>query len=254
MIILDKFVVKWDGKFLEVAGSSNALNQCVDLANGYLRDDLELPIIKWTDAKNFPNHPIAKEHFTYIKNAPKTVPQKGDLVVWNSGTWGHIAICLYADVQSPWFTSFDQNWPIGSKCHKVDHSYTNVVGWLRPRNEDNLPSSSNNDLVECLKQHTHLISEIKKKDNTISKQEKELLKLGVEIEKTDELRKKWHGNYKQSQKNLKGCQIDRGAFQTKITKMTEKSLITASRRTLWSELIRDYLGTREVVVKNEDNS
>lgn len=127
---LDEFVKKYNGKFLEVAGSPGAEDQCVDLANGYIRDVLKLPIIQWTDAKNFPKHPIAKEHFEYIKNTPNGVPQKGDLIIWSGTQWGHIAIFLSGDVN--WFTSWDQNWPVGSVCHKVNHSYTNVVGWLRP--------------------------------------------------------------------------------------------------------------------------
>jgi len=139
-LTFDEFVAKYNDKFLEVAGSSDALNQCVDLANGYLRDVLNLPIVEWTNAKDFPLQ-VNPNNFEYILDAPGIVPQKGDLVIWNSGTWGHIAICLYVDVEIPWFTSFDENWPLGSVCHKVDHSYTNVVGWLRPKGENTMPTT-----------------------------------------------------------------------------------------------------------------
>ncbi len=134
---LDDFVRKYDGKFLEVAGSANAKNQCVDLANGYLREVLGLKIIEWTNAKDFPLR-VNPAEFDYIKNTPLGVPKKGDLVVWG-GRWGHIAIFLSGDVN--WFTSFDENWPTGSVCHKVDHSYTNVIGWLRPRKEEPMEDS-----------------------------------------------------------------------------------------------------------------
>jgi len=127
---LDQLIAKYSGKFVEVAGSADAKFQCVDAANLYLRDVLNLPIIQWTNANDFPSHPIAKEHFTYIKNTPFGVPEKGDLIIWDGTQWGHIAIFISGDVN--WFTSWDQNWPVGSVCHKVNHSYTNVVGWLRP--------------------------------------------------------------------------------------------------------------------------
>jgi len=126
---LDDFIKKYDGKFLEVAGSPGAEDQCVDCANGYIRDVLGLPIIEWTNAKNFPIH--TGDNYDYIKNTPNGVPQKGDLIIWDGTQWGHIAIFISGDVN--WFTSFDQNWPVGSVCHKVDHDYTNVIGWMRPK-------------------------------------------------------------------------------------------------------------------------
>ena len=221
------FIEKWDGRFLEVAGSSNAKNQCVDLANGYIRDVLNLPIIEWTNAKDFPTHLIAKEHFDYIKNTPEGVPEKGDLIIWG-GTYGHIAIFLSGDVN--WFTSFDENWPTGSFCHKVDHAYTNVIGWLRPKGDSMINS---NDLQKCLEQHTHLMSEIEKKDKTISSQATELTKYKKDekvlidkletaqddFEKAEELREKWHGLYKQSQENNKSLKIDYANCQRKLTNL-----------------------------------
>ena len=128
---LEGFVKKYDGKKLDVSGTADAMYQCVDLANGYLRDVLNLPIIEWTNAKDFPSR--AGDNFDYIKNIPEGVPQKGDLVIWRCSAYGHIAIFLSGNVN--WFTSFDQNWPIGSPCHKVDHAWTNVIGWMRPKGE-----------------------------------------------------------------------------------------------------------------------
>ncbi|MEA2112677.1 MAG: CHAP domain-containing protein [Patescibacteria group bacterium] len=256
---LSEFIKKYNSKKVEVHGSANAMYQCTDLANLYIQDVLKLPIIKWTNAKDFPNHPIAKKHFDYIKNTPMGIPKKGDLIIWG-GRWGHIAIFLSGDVN--WFTSFDQNWPTGSVCHKVDHSYTNVIGWLRPKGGSMINSD---DLQKCLEQYNHLMNVIKEKDKVISSQATELTKLkkenkvlddkvedaGDKLIQAEALKEKWHGLYKQSQTNLESCKIDRGAFQTKITKMKNKSLITADRKTLWLELVKDYLGKREVLVKNE---
>lgn len=125
---LQEFLTKWNGKYCEVAGSANAVNQCVDLANAYIRDVLGLPIIEWTNAKDFPSR--AGDKYTYILNSPTGVPKEGDIVIWKP-TPGHIAIFLEGTANS--FKSFDQNFPTGSPCHVQTHNYTNVTGWLRAK-------------------------------------------------------------------------------------------------------------------------
>jgi len=129
MIQVDDFVTKWNGTYVEVAGTS-ARNQCVDLANLYIRDVLHFPIIEWTNAKDFPSK--GGNNYTWIANTPTGVPEEGDLVVWG-GTYGHIAIFIEGDVNS--FRSFDQNYPTGSPCHIQNHNYTSpqVLGWMRPK-------------------------------------------------------------------------------------------------------------------------
>ena len=89
-----KFIETWNGKYCEVAGSANAINQCVDLANAYLRDVLNHPIIEWTNAIDFPSK---LTDFEYILNTPTGIPIEGDLVIW-SGEYGHIAIFLEGDI------------------------------------------------------------------------------------------------------------------------------------------------------------
>lgn len=129
-INFDQFIAKWSGKYCEVAGSANAKNQCVDLANAYIREVLGLTIIEWTNAVDFPTM-ANKSQYDYIANTPAAVPRKGDIIVWKP-TPGHIAIVIKATVND--FTSFDQNFPIGSPCHIQYHTYQNVIGWLRPKN------------------------------------------------------------------------------------------------------------------------
>lgn len=126
MITLDQMVSEQDGKPVEVAGSANAKNQCVDLVNLYLRDVLGQPIIEWTDAVNFPSK--AGNKFEFIPEDSAFIPKKGDIVIWR-GTIGHIAIVLEANINT--LTSFDQNYPTGSPCKKVKHTYTGVLGYLR---------------------------------------------------------------------------------------------------------------------------
>jgi FtsZ-binding cell division protein ZapB len=118
----------YNGQYIEIAGT-DARNQCVDLANSYIKYVLHLPIIEFTNAKDFPSK--AGSDYEYILNSPTGVPVEGDLVIWG-GTYGHIAIFIEGDVSR--FTSFDENYPTGSPCHVQEHSYSNVLGWLHPKN------------------------------------------------------------------------------------------------------------------------
>jgi len=143
---LNDFVVKWQGKFLEIAGSA-ALNQCVDLANGFIRDVLGLPIIEWTNARDFPTK--AGDNYDYIGNTPDGIPKESDLVIWNNTTNGHIAVFIEGNVDS--FRSFDQNYPTGTPCHIQNHNYNGVSGWLHPKQvtqATTAPSGSNFQSIE----------------------------------------------------------------------------------------------------------
>lgn len=126
---LNDFVVKWQGKYCEVAGSADAKNQCVDLANAYIRDVLGLPIIEWTNAVDFPSK--AGDKYEFIANTPTNIPQQGDIMIWKPSP-GHIAVFIEGNVDK--FRSFDQNFPTGSNCHIQEHTYQNVTGWLRAKN------------------------------------------------------------------------------------------------------------------------
>jgi len=132
MITFTEFLDKWNGKFCEMGGSANAKNQCVDLANAYIVEVLGLPIVLGTNAVDFPKKCLAP-NYEYILNTPTGVPQQGDIIVWKSPDGlGHIGICSSAT--SSKFVSFDQNWPVGSVCKLVNHTYTGtytVIGWLR---------------------------------------------------------------------------------------------------------------------------
>lgn len=130
-----QFIEKHNGKYLEVAGSANATNQCVDLANAYIRDVLGLPIIEWTNAVDF--HSKVGDRYDYILNTPTNIPQEGDLIIFK-GTVGHISVFIEGNVNS--FRSFDQNFPTGSPCHVQGHTYANVLGWLRAKKQVIKPS------------------------------------------------------------------------------------------------------------------
>lgn len=139
---IDKFFEIWNGQFADYDGMYG--NQCVDIINFYQRDVIQgewigTPVTggarDWFE--NYPNSKVTQKYYERItndKSDPNQLPQKGDVIVWGanaSNKYGHIAIVKSAD--SSGFTSFDQNWPLGSPCHFVNHNWTGVLGWLRPR-------------------------------------------------------------------------------------------------------------------------
>lgn len=140
MKTLEQFVKDNEGQFLEVAGSSNAKNQCVDCVNGYIRDVLGLPIIEWTNAIDFKNK--ANGNYDIIYNDldnPNLVPEVGDIVVYkHPNKIGHIGVCIKKGTSSS-FGIFEENWPVGSPCKSVlNKKY--IIGdyvvdyWMRPKN------------------------------------------------------------------------------------------------------------------------
>lgn len=110
--------------------------QCVDLYRKYCKEVLNVeeqgPLVEgayqlWTNYRS--------EDFYPIENTPEAVPELGDVIIWNKTpqmAWGHVAIFKEGNVSK--FLSFDQNWPVGSACHFQNHNYSNVRGWLRPKN------------------------------------------------------------------------------------------------------------------------
>lgn len=152
-IKLNEFVEKYDGKPVEVAGSANAKFQCVDLANAYLKEVLDQPIVEWTNARDFPSK--LKENFDWFLNDPEAIPKPGDLMIWQHNEWGHISICTSAQLNE--FYSFDQNYPTGTGCHLQRHTYLRpkVAGWLR---FNGVTEDSN--LEACLKSHKDLLDQL----------------------------------------------------------------------------------------------
>jgi hypothetical protein len=130
---LNDFILKWQGKFLDFDGIYP--NQCFDLFHQYLVECLGLTdgsILAAPAAhdiyKNF-NSLKGHELFDRIENTPTNIPNEGDIIIWNSTQWGHVAIFIAGNVNT--FNSFDQNWPAGSPCHVQSHNYNGVLGWLR---------------------------------------------------------------------------------------------------------------------------
>jgi len=126
---LEDFKRKWENKICDFDGFYGG--QCTDLYRMYCKEVLgvpQSPLVK--GAKNIWTTYL-KEHFKQIPNTPEGVPEKGDIVIWGMGTYGHVGICDHASVST--VTCFEQNW-LGGGTRPSEirrHGYKDVLGWLR---------------------------------------------------------------------------------------------------------------------------
>ena len=85
----------------------------------------------------FDEHPELKGKFVKIENTPTFVPKLGDIVEWGTcegvtGKAGHTALAEGINEGTTRFVSLDQNWGGKHYCTDVRHSYTGVLGVIRP--------------------------------------------------------------------------------------------------------------------------
>lgn len=130
---LDEFYEKYKGTKVDDDGVFEY--QCVDLIKKYAREVVGSPL--WTgDPKTYIRNP-EPNFYEYRFNSPMYIPPKGAIVIWNGNVGaghGHVGIIAGAGLLQ--FSSFDQNWPVGSPAVLVQHSYQNVIGFLIPRKQD----------------------------------------------------------------------------------------------------------------------
>lgn len=124
---LKEFVLKYIGKFVDF--DKHYGNTCVDLYRQYCQEVLGVPqtppVAGASDLWN-------TTKFQKIPNTILGVPQAGDIVIWGKGLNGYGHVGIFQSGNMFGFTSFDQNWPVGSPCHSQFHRYKYVLGWLRP--------------------------------------------------------------------------------------------------------------------------
>lgn len=111
--------------------------QCVDLVQYWVNNLGYSPF--WGDAWQI--YQQAGKDYTQIANPPIGGPQEGDIVVWSYSynyAGGHVAIATgkgqSTGKATDWFEVFSQNDPFNSACALKTYSFSNVVGWLRPKN------------------------------------------------------------------------------------------------------------------------
>lgn len=139
----DEFVKQYNGKSVDYDGTYGV--QCVDLIKQYADSVFGVKGGSWGNGKDYWNNTASalKKITTKIKNTASFVPQKGDIMVWNGEVGngcGHVAVCTGEGTTS-YFYSYDQNW--GTKpVHKVKHTYDNVYGVLRPKDQSKIVTAS----------------------------------------------------------------------------------------------------------------
>lgn len=122
----------------EINGWSQSGGQCVDQVRKYIQQVFGVKgnTFDWIapgNAKDF-FHNANPAHFDKIPNTPNAFPSEGDIVVFDHGFYGHVAIAWRECSDTNLFT-FDQNWSEPRRCTFETHSYTRdkVIGWLRKR-------------------------------------------------------------------------------------------------------------------------
>jgi surface antigen len=108
--------------------------QCVDLYRFYVKEVLDFPQSPGVGGAGEIWDSASPEYYDFIKNSPDNYPEPGDIVIWNrrvGGGFGHVAIVL--DGNQNTFTSLDQNWDGVNIISEEVHNYSNVVGWLHPK-------------------------------------------------------------------------------------------------------------------------
>lgn len=247
-ISFDDFIKKYLGEGIDYDGVWSG--QCVDLYRFYTKEVLgfeqSVPVGGAADIW----HTAQPKYYDFISNTPKAVPQKGDIVIWNrnaGGGFGHVAIFIKGGINR--FTSLDQNWPSLNKVTKTKHNYKNIIGWLRPKGDSmwNSPAQSK-ELKLCLKQHAHLMKEIKKKDEKY-----ELLKEDLKREvRAGKTRKDQYEKFLRELSIKLGPEVD-----------TKESNILAAIDTLigyedenrkFKKKFKEMEEKGEVVVRNPDHS
>ena len=131
----NEFLDKYNGRYVDFDGAWGP--QCVDLVRQYILEVLNFPsssikpVVGAKDMYLKYSTLVDSSLYARIENTPTAIPLSGDIILWGNGEFGHVATFIEGDVAS--FRSFDQNFPVGSPCHVQSHTYTNVLGWLRPK-------------------------------------------------------------------------------------------------------------------------
>ena len=152
---LNEFFSLYNGKRLDVDNAGSATNkyQCVDVIKAYCNKVFGVPVSSmsgygdaWEYYDNFSKKTAITQYFNKIAYSSGMKIQAGDIVCWdksiNKSSAGHVAVAT-GKYSSSGFESFDQNFPSGSPCGYVIHSYSKVKGVLRPKDYSKVVKQGN---------------------------------------------------------------------------------------------------------------
>lgn len=114
--------------------------QCMDLYNDYCHRVLGISGKTGAScAKLILKNTYVMKYFKKIKNYLEFIPQKGDIVVWTSGDYGHVAIVRDNKSTINVLRTIDQNW-VSQKLTEENHNYTYMAPlyFLRPLDQSNI--------------------------------------------------------------------------------------------------------------------
>lgn len=146
-----QFITYYNGKGVDVDGKYGY--QCVDLFDKYVEKVIGERWYPVNGAKDIWSSKNA-DYFRKMINTPSFVPKIGDVAIFNTGKYGHVAIATGKGNKSR-FQTLDQNYPWGLDYnpHPASlnwHNYNNLIGFLRPK-EKYMASSEYNALLKRIK-------------------------------------------------------------------------------------------------------
>jgi len=136
----DEFEKKYIGKAVDYDGVAGV--QCVDLVDQYLDNCFGITGV-WCDGakdlyNNFETYPALVKSFERIPNTRDLIVQKGDIVIWGGGSWGHTGIGN-GEGDKDFFVTLEENTlgqhePTQLVKHRFDSDIANpCLGVLRPK-------------------------------------------------------------------------------------------------------------------------
>jgi len=141
---LDKFLTKYLGQTKGYPTDSSYKGECLSIVKLYIKEcfGINPPASGSGSAygywSNFPD-PLGTV-FKKVPNTPDLVPKKGWIVVWkpwSANKYGHIAIVDEGSTKTV-LKNFAQNWT-SRVFQRESQNYNNVVGFLVPIKENNMP-------------------------------------------------------------------------------------------------------------------
>lgn len=154
------FIAKYNGKTKGYPTDSSYSGECLSIVKLWMKEKYGFnPPPSGSNSaygywSNFPN-PLG-DYYEKVAYTPDVIPKIEWIPIWNTkagGGYGHIEIVSDNEATKSYFNSFGQNWN-GKQAHFTKHNYTNVVGFLKPKE-----SPMSNELTTCLEDRQKFWSE-----------------------------------------------------------------------------------------------
>ena len=134
---LTEFIKEFNNKAIDYDNISGV--QCIDTIKMYVHYVLGIEPQIIGDAHEYTDRyyelPYLYENFEFIPYSTGSIPQRGDLVVWDTsiGEHGHIAIGIGGATDE--FAVYEQNGVVKKLTGRIYYTYNGVSGFLRPREQ-----------------------------------------------------------------------------------------------------------------------